>query len=446
MAHALVVDDQPESLLKVSEVFREAGFRVETAKDLRTAREHLLQQLPEIAMINVQIGEEDGEDEAFGLFSRTDLGQVMEVYLVADKPDYKSATRGMQLGAADYFERPIDLDRLRENLDRFLKEMNHEISEPEQVHKSGRGLLKGESPAMRRVYRLMRKVAPTDVTVLVVGESGSGKELISRSIHQLSGRHDGPFIAMNCGAISGELIESELFGHTKGAFTGAHTAHKGFFERARGGTLLLDEITEMSMGLQVKLLRVLESRTVRRVGGEKDIPIDVRVIAATNRVPEEAVEEGKLREDLYYRLAEFPMRVPPLRERGDDIVLLAEEFLREQCARNGIEKRFNDEVRELLRLHDWPGNVRELKNAVARAYIIAGPEITASDLPGSIPAGGAMSGEYVRIPVGYSLEEVERRVILATLEHFEGKKPEAAETLGISLKTLYNRLKKYASN
>ncbi|MEJ8566070.1 sigma-54-dependent transcriptional regulator [Elongatibacter sediminis] len=445
MPNALVIDDQTESLLQLSEVFSDAGFHVETASDLKTARDRLLKQLPEIAIINLQVGDDESEEEAFRVFGRADLGQVMEIYLVSDSTDHHRAARGMQIGASDFFERPVDLERLRANLDRFLAEME---SDPDpdsdaNVHKSGRGLLKGESPAMQRVYRLVRKVAPTEVTVLVVGESGCGKELISRSIHELSNRADGPFVAMNCGAISGELIESELFGHTKGAFTGAHAAHTGFFERARGGTLLLDEITEMDLELQVKLLRVLETRTIRRVGGEKDIEIDVRLIAATNRDPEEAIAEGALREDLYYRLAEFPMRVPPLRERGDDIVLLAEFFLAEQVERNGIDKALSDEVKELLRLHQWPGNVRELKNAVARAYIIAGPEIVADDLPGSVPAGGALSGDYVRIPVGSPLEVAERRVILATLEHFENDKPRAADALGISLKTLYNRLKKY---
>jgi DNA-binding NtrC family response regulator len=199
----------------------------------------------------------------------------------------------------------------------------------------------------------------------------------------------------------------------------------------------------MSQELQVKLLRVLETRTMRPVGGEKDIAIDVRIIASTNRDPQEAVGEGILREDLYYRLAEFPVRVPALRERGEDVVLLAHEFLRAANEREGVQKTFSDEALDLLRLHDWPGNVRELKNAVSRAHILADDRILPDDLPGNIPAGGAMSGDYLRFPVGYNLKELERRMILATLEHFDGDKPGAAAALGISLKTLYNRLKQY---
>jgi DNA-binding NtrC family response regulator len=305
------------------------------------------------------------------------------------------------------------------------------------------GLLQGQSPAMRRVYRMIRKVAPTEATVLLVGESGSGKELIAGAIHRLSNRSDGPFVAMNCGAVAGDLIESELFGHRKGAFTGAHASHKGFFERARGGTLLLDEITEMKPELQVKLLRVLETRRIRPVGGEKDIDVDVRIIASTNRDPEKALNDGQLREDLYYRLAEFPLRVPPLRERGEDIVMLAEEFLRQANQREAEKKSFASETLDLLRLHDWPGNVRELKNAVFRAFILASEEIRPDDLPGNIPAGGTVTGDYLRFPLGSKLKEVERRMILGTLEHYERDKAATAEALGISLKTLYNRLKAY---
>lgn len=298
---------------------------------------------------------------------------------------------------------------------------------------------------MNRVYRMIRKVAPTEATVFLAGESGVGKELIARTIHELSGRNEGPFIAMNCGAIPKELIESEMFGHLKGAFTGAHSSHKGYFERGERGTLLLDEVTEMSPDLQVKLLRVLETQRVCPVGGERDIDIDVRIVASTNRDPEEAVSEGVLREDLYYRLAEFPIQVPPLRERGDDIVLLAETFLRECNEREGKETRFSSEAHGVLRLHHWPGNVRELRNAVSRAHILAAHEIHPDDLPGNIPSGDTISGDYLRFPVGYNLKELERRMTLATLEHFKGDKPKSAKALGISLKTLYNRLKSYTA-
>ncbi|MEJ2384771.1 MAG: sigma-54 dependent transcriptional regulator [Xanthomonadales bacterium] len=443
MPTALIIDDDPELLLEISAAVREAGFTADTARDLDSARSRLLRSLPELALINVRIGGGDHTHDAFRIFARNDLTDTIEVYLFSREKDYETAVRGMQVGAADHFIWPEDAARLNERLVALRDRIASGGDGESPVHSSGRGLLQGESSAINRVYRMMRKVGPTTATVFLTGESGSGKELIARSIHELSDRVDGPFIAMNCGAIAAELIESELFGHRKGAFTGAHNSHTGFFERARGGTLFLDEVTEMSQDLQVKLLRVLETRMIRPVGGEKDIATDVRIIASTNRDPQEAVSEGVLREDLYYRLAEFPLRVPPLRERGEDIVLLAHEFLREANEREDATTEFSDEALDLLRLHDWPGNVRELKNAVSRAFILAADRILPDDLPGNIPAGGAMSGDYLRFPVGYNLKELERRMILATLEHFEGDKPRTAEALGISLKTLYNRLKQY---
>ncbi len=443
MPTALIIDDDAESLLEVSAAVREAGFNVDIARNLSSARNRLLRGLPELAIINVQIGAGDDTDEAFRMFARDDLADIVEVFLLSRKADYATAVRGMQIGASDYFKWPDDAQRLAESLAALNEEIASGGDGPYQVHPSGRGLLQGESTAINRVYRMIRKVGPTTATVFLAGESGSGKELIARSVHAVSDRADNLFIAMNCGAIAAELIESELFGHRKGAFTGAHSSHTGFFQRAQGGTLFLDEVTEMSPDLQVKLLRVLETRRIRPVGGEKDLAVDVRIVASTNRDPQEAVNEGVLREDLYYRLAEFPIRVPPLRERGEDVILLAREFLREANARENTAKEFSDEVLDLLRLHDWPGNVRELRNAVSRGFILADDRILPDDLPGNIPAGGSMTGDYLRFPTGYNLQELERRMILATLEHYEGDKPRTAESLGISLKTLYNRLKQY---
>lgn len=445
MPSALIIDDQPESLLELSEMARGRGFKVETARDLKLARKRLARHLPDVAILNIKIGTGHDEEAAFQLFARTDLAEVIEVYLVTDEPSLESARRGMQVGAADYFQRPVDKQRLGANLDRLRAELEAQGQGRREAHRSGRGLLQGESPAMNRVYRMIRKVAPTNATIFLTGESGTGKDLIAQTIHELSRRSVGPFIAMNCGAVPKELIESEMFGHRKGAFTGASASHKGYFERAEGGTLLLDEVTEMNPDLQVKLLRVLETQRVRPVGAERDIDVDARIIASTNRNPEEAVKEGILREDLYYRLAEFPLRVPPLRERGDDVVLLAQFFLCECNQREGADKAFSKEALEHLRLHKWPGNVRELRNAVSRAFILATGRIRPEDLPANIPSGGAMSGDYLRFPVGYNLKEMERRMILATLEHCEGDKPRAAKSLGISLKTLYNRLKSYSS-
>lgn len=443
MPSALIIDDEPESLLELSETARRCGFKVTTARDAEAARAALARNLPDVAVLNLRIGPEDNEETAFTLFSRSDLTEVFEIYLVTVDPDFELAQRGMQAGASDIFHLPEDLGRLEQQLCEVAERVQAEINDRQSVARSGRGLLQGESPAMNRVYRMLRKVAPTQATVFLAGESGAGKEVIARTIHELSERNKAAFIAMNCGAMPKELIESEMFGHRKGAFTGAHSSHKGYFERAEKGTLLLDEVTEMSAELQVKLLRVLETRKVRPVGGERDIDIDVRIIASTNRDPEEAVNTGVLREDLYYRLAEFPIRVPPLRERGEDIVLLAETFLEECNQREGRKTGFSSEALDVLRLHDWPGNVRELKNAVSRAHILASDTIHPDDLPGNIPSGGSISGDYLRFPIGYSLKELERRMILATLEHYEGDKPKTAKALGISLKTLYNRLKSY---
>jgi DNA-binding NtrC family response regulator len=270
-------------------------------------------------------------------------------------------------------------------------------------------------------------------------------------VHQLSRRKKQPFIAVNCGAVSTQLIESELFGHERGSFTGAERQHKGFFERAAGGTLFLDEITEMPLDLQVRLLRVLETGSLLRVGGERDIRIDVRVIAATNRDPAAAVAEGKLREDLLYRLSVFPIQLPPLRERGDDVELLAESFLARLNEAEGTSKRFTRGAMRRLRSHGWPGNVRELANAVQRAFILADEEIDQGSLPlpaaaRSPEAGGTGDGSTLQLRIGTTVADAERRLILATLDEFGGNKEQAAKALGVSLKTLYNKLNRYKAS
>jgi DNA-binding NtrC family response regulator len=289
-------------------------------------------------------------------------------------------------------------------------------------------------------------VAPTDATVLVTGESGTGKELVAETLHALGARRKGPFVPVNCSAVPPNLIESELFGHERGSFTGATQQHRGVFERAAGGTLFLDEITEMPAELQARLLRVLEARTLTRVGGEDSISVDVRLVAATNRSPEQAVKQGTLRQDLYYRLNVFPILLPPLRERGEDIVLLAAHFLDELNQAAGATKRLAPIARDRLLRHAWPGNVRELRNVVQRDHIMAGDELRMEPLVGAptpeLPAGGA--GNEDGVQAGMTLVEVERRVILATLERCGGDKRTAAQQLGISLKTLYNRLNVYA--
>ncbi len=285
--------------------------------------------------------------------------------------------------------------------------------------------------------------------MLVTGESGTGKELVAQTIQGISRRRKAPFLAINCGAVSPNLIESELFGHERGSFTGAAQRHRGHFERASGGTLFLDEITEMPVELQVKLLRVLETAQVLRIGGDQPVETDVRVIAATNRSAAQALSEGRLREDLYYRLNVFPIDLPPLRERAGDITLLAQHFLDALNAAEGTQKRFSAAALERLERHDWPGNVRELKNSIQRAYIMAEREVDVSSLPPELGAppvsaiGSAPADDGPALKVGTSLSEAERHLILATLDHYQGDKKKTAEVLGISLKTLYNRLNVY---
>jgi DNA-binding NtrC family response regulator len=314
------------------------------------------------------------------------------------------------------------------------------------------GRLIGNSEAMAVVRRMIVRVAPTDSAVLICGESGCGKELVAESLHAGSARADGPFVAINCGAIPPTLIEAELFGYEKGSFTGASRTHAGVFERANNGTLLLDEFTEMPLEMQARLLRVLETKRVRRVGAETEIPVNVRVLAATNRSPVEAVEAGHLREDIYYRLAVVLIRLPPLRERGEDIGALADFFLADLNRHHGAAKRFSAVMRERLAQYDWPGNVRQLRNAVERAFVLCDEVLDVDHDFGAAPARAAgANGNGARhsdplsitLPIGSSLEDIERTFIVATLEHFGGDKRRAASALGCSVKTLYNKLHLY---
>jgi len=305
----------------------------------------------------------------------------------------------------------------------------------------------GRSKPMLDLYDLIARVAPTEATVLITGESGTGKELVAQTLHALSPRKGEVLLPVNCGAISPTLIESELFGHERGSFTGAEKQRKGYFERADGGTLFLDEISEMPNDLQVKLLRVLETGTVVRVGGAEPTRVNVRVLAATHQDPEEAIRAGRLREDLFYRLNVFPIHVPPLRSRGDDIELLAEHFLAE--LNRGVEspKRWARSALQRLRQHAWTGNVRELKNAVHRAFILGDEEITADAVPIGGPAPAAVGeSPSITLKVGCTIADAERKLLLATLEACGGDKRRTAEVLGISLKTLYNRLNVYSAS
>src|ERR1700728_278572 len=326
-----------------------------------------------------------------------------------------------------------------------MNSVSYGLSErPVPLPVSATDLLLGNSVAMQEVFRLIERVGPTEASVLLTGESGSGKELAARMIHECSARSAKPFIAINCGAIPAGLIEAELFGYEKGSFTGAVRAHAGVFERANGGTLLLDEVTEMPLDMQTRLLRVLESRKFYRVGANLEFSTDVRVIAATNRCPLQAVQSGQLREDLLYRLAVFPVAWPPLRSRGSDVDLLAEHFLAELNRESGTQKRFSALARMTLRQHTWPGNVRELKNCIERAFILADQSLELAPLIQHCGTRDAAQPDRLDIRVGTPIHDVERSLIEATLDYFQGNKRRAADALGCSLKTLYNKLNGYS--
>lgn len=319
----------------------------------------------------------------------------------------------------------------------------------EFLPRAAAGPILGVSAAMQEVFRLIERVGPTEAGVLLTGESGSGKELVAQSIHDRSLRRGGPFLAINCGAIPSGLIEAELFGYEKGSFTGAVRGHAGVFERAEGGTLLLDEITEMPLDMQTRLLRVIETRKFYRVGANLELSTDVRVIAASNRCPLQAVQSGQLREDLLYRLAVFPIELPPLRSRGNDVDLLAEHFLDELNAQAGTRKQFTPHSRMTLKQHSWPGNVRELRNCIERAFILGDQMLELAPLiqSGASPkAADSPDDRRLEIRVGSRIHDMERSLIEATLDYFHGNKRRAADALGCSLKTLYNKLNGYSQS
>ena len=333
-----------------------------------------------------------------------------------------------------------------------MNSVSHGVAErsvPLTMNGSFTATLLGASPAMQEVHRLIERVGPTDAGVLLTGESGSGKELAAQSIHECSLRRTGPFVSVSCGAIPAGVMEAELFGLEKGSMNGAARARAGAFERARGGTLFLDEVTELPADMQARLLRVLETQKFYRVGATTSFTADVRLIASTNCCPLQAVQSGRLREDLLYRLAVFPIALPPLRSRGDDVELLAAYFLAELNEQSQTQKRFSALARAMLRQHLWPGNVRELKNCIERAFILGDgvlevtPLIPGDGTRGDSPAG---DGERLNIRVGSRIHDMERSLIEATLDYFKGNKRRAADALGCSLKTLYNKLNGYSQS
>ena len=447
MGHALIVEDDDDSAQMMAALVTTEGFSAATARSLHDARRQMALQQPDLVLLDLQLPDGSG----MSLLDEQDLIGNSEVVLMTGHATLETSIQALRYGAADYLIKPVSARQLHSILSRVTRPsvLRAEVdSLNEDLQRTGRfGHLVGKSEPMRQVYEQIARVAGTSVTVFLTGESGTGKELVARTVHDLSRRRTRPFLAVNCGAISPHLIESEIFGHERGSFTGAERQHQGFFERAHGGTLFLDEITEMPAALQVKLLRVLETGTFMRVGSTAPQETDVRVIAASNRDPVRALAAGDLREDLFYRLNVFPIHLPPLRERREDLPLLVTHFLQDIGQREGSFKRATPAALDRLAQYRWPGNVRELRNVLQRAWVMTvGGEVGDQWLPRDVladPAVSAPKAGTVEVAVGTTLAAMERQMILATLEHFGHQKERTAAALGVSLKTLYNRLKEY---
>ena len=439
---ALLVDSDRLSLAALAALLEREGFLVRSAETLEKACVEARTDHFDLVLCDLDLPDGSGLE----LLTALDPTGPTDLVFIAGHGSVDTAVEAFRGGAVDYLTKPIDLKRLRKIVSTVKRAstLRRQVdSLRNELRSLGRfGSMVGASPAMQRVYDLVLRVAPTDATVLVTGETGTGKELVAATVHALSSRAAKPFVPVNCGALAPTLIESEFFGHERGSFTGAERKHRGTFERADAGTLFLDEITEMPLELQVRLLRVLETGVVMRIGGDEPVQVDVRIIAATNRDPAQAVAEGKLREDLLYRLLVFPIELPALRDRASDVELLAQHFLDEPRRGSDAPKHFTEAALAKLRRHSWPGNVRELKHVVEHACILAQEVIDADAIPlGDDPP--VAREQPLALAVGTSIAEMERRLILATLEGCEGKKACAAEVLGISLKTLYSRLNRY---
>src|SRR5579872_3702927 len=452
----LVADDEENQRAGLSKMIQSWGFTVDTAFDGQDAFEKLAQTPTHVLVTDLMMPRMDG----FELLKRLGAQNTMPPTIVLTAfGNIETAVQTMHdLGAFWFLEKPIQPSALRVLLERASTQTRM-AQETERLQRqlSYQGVLVdmvGASPQMQQVFSLVRQVAPSSAAALVTGESGTGKELVARAIHHLSPRRAGPFVAINCAALPETLMESELFGHEKGAFTGALERRAGCFELAQSGTLLLDELAEMPSGTQAKLLRVLEDSRVRRLGGKSETAVDVRVIASTNKQVDEALRKGELREDLYYRLNVFHINLPPLRQREGDLPLIAAALIdglnrKHGCKATGVD----GEVMEIFSRHTWPGNVRELRNVLERAVIVAGEGVVKRQhLPldfgaplGSAPASTAEDLDSVRLNVGATVADAEKALIQLTLKHTKNNKTRAAEILGISLKTLFNKLKEYGS-
>jgi DNA-binding NtrC family response regulator len=449
----LIVEDEESERTGLAELVQSWGYRTETAKDGLDALDKITAWSPGIVVTDIGMPRMDGME----LLERiADQPQAMAVILLTAQGTIDKAVDAMKMGAYDFLTKPVDFARLRNILGNASKQRGTE-RELEVTRKKLRdvgvfGSLVGSSKKMQEIFGLIEMVAPSSASVLITGESGTGKELVARTVHEMSSRKNKPFVAINCAAVPETLIESEIFGHEKGAFTGAMERRAGCFELAEEGTLLLDEIGEMPIATQAKLLRVLEDRKLRRLGSKVETEVDVRVIAATNRIPEQAVASGQLRGDLYYRLNVFNIQMPALREHKEDIPALAESLLNDMNTKHGRQvSGLSDEVLQMFTVYNWPGNVREMRNTLERAVIVCqGPVVEKKHLPPNFGAGMPVASAVdepgtVRLGVGTTVEEAERQLITKTLDATHNNKTKAAEILGISLKTLHNKLKEYAA-
>jgi DNA-binding NtrC family response regulator len=449
----LIVEDEANERTGLAELVSSWGYAAETARDGQEGHEKVVAWSPNIVITDLKMPRLSGLE----LLERiANDGQTMAVIVVTAQGSIDSAVQAMRIGAYDYITKPIDTSRLRtilQNASALLGARVELEATRRKLRDSGSlGSLIGASKKMQEIFRLIEMVSPSTASVLITGASGTGKELVARTIHDLSPRRPKPFVAINCAAIPETLIESEIFGHEKGAFTGALERRTGCFELAEGGTLLLDEIGEMPIATQAKLLRVLEDRKLRRLGSKTETTVDVRVLAATNKVPEEAVSRGELRNDLYYRLNVFNIQMPTLREHREDIPDLVQALLADMSAKHGRRvATVSEAVLNALRNYTWPGNVRELRNTLERAVIVCeGPVIETKHLPpgfGHAPVRlSEDDADSIRVGVGTTVGEAERLLILKTLESTNNNKTRAAEILGISLKTLHNKLKEYGTS
>ncbi len=443
----LIMDDDDLIRTVVAERLKRRGFDVTTAKCLAEAREAIKGAHPDAALLDIRLPDGLGTDLLEELVEDDDVPCVM----ITAHATVESAVEALQKGAADYLEKPFSLDRLEATLDRTLERTRLRREVRALRREAGlRGDIIGSSEAMREVMDLAERIAPAgSATVLLLGETGTGKGVMARLIHRLSPRHEGPFVNVTCSALAETLMESELFGHEKGAFTDARNLKRGLVEVAAGGTLFLDEIGELSPAVQSKLLRFIEDRAFRRVGGTEDLHADVRIVAATNRRLEEEVASGNFRQDLFYRLRVLPIELPPLRHRRSDIPPLAEAFVDRFNAEFGKKIRgFTDEALAALDAHSWPGNVRELLNVVERAVLLTeGTSIDLSSLPPEVRGTGDHNGDTgggIRLgPEGLDLESLEKDLLFEALKRAEGNRTEAGRLLGLSRHQIRNRLKKY---